>query len=247
MSDYPGPADLRISFLAALSGLSDPALAGPELLPTRLAMATAQVLPVAAAGISVIADVRVPLGASSPDAATAERLQFTVGEGPCLSASAAAQPMIARRDVVAERWPVFFDSLVVQTPFQSVASLPLTSHGSRLGAVDFYWTDPESATELPIEDATTVAEFITLILLQAPWSDSTYEVLEPEWLAATSAQHRMDVWKAIGLIGMAHAITEVDALSLVRGYAYAQDETVDEVAEDLLSGRLTPETLNLSS
>jgi hypothetical protein len=62
-------------------------LAGPELLPVRLARAAVRVLPgVAGAGISVLADpgMRVPLGASDEDAATAERLQFTVGEGPCL-------------------------------------------------------------------------------------------------------------------------------------------------------------------
>jgi hypothetical protein len=243
MSDTQVPERLQISFFAALARLSDPALAGVELLPTRLAIASAQVLPLVAAGISLIDDLRVPLGASSPDAATAERLQFTVGEGPCLSASAAGRPMVAARDLLADKWPVFFDSLVTQTPFRSVASLPLTSDGSLPGAMDFYWTDPDAAAQLPIEDATTVAGCVSLTLLRVPWADSAYEIAQPAWLSAPVAQHRMDVWKAIGLIGTTQTLDPPDALSVLRGFAYAHGEPLDRVAEDLVSGRLRPERL----
>jgi hypothetical protein len=238
------PERMQISFFAALAGVSDPALGGPELLPTRLSIASAQVLPVAAAGISLIDDgLRVPLGASSSDAVAAERLQFTVGEGPCLSASAAAQPMIASQDTLADKWPFFFDSLITQTPYRSVASLPLTSDGSLPGAMDFYWTDPETAAQLPIEDATTIAGCVSLTLIRAPLAESPYGIAQPAWLSGPVAQHRLDVWKAIGLIGTAQALDPADALSVLRGFAYAQGEPLDQIAEDLVSGRLTPERL----
>jgi hypothetical protein len=78
----------QIAKLAQVSHF--PELPGPELLPTRLMKAAAAVLPVAAAGISIFISSghRVPLGASDDTAALAERLQFTSGEGPCLSAHA---------------------------------------------------------------------------------------------------------------------------------------------------------------
>ena len=81
-------------------------LAGPELLPAGLARAAVRVPPgVAGAGISVLADpgLRVPMGASDDDAATAERLQFTVGERPCPQAHSSARPVYAPAAVFAAR------------------------------------------------------------------------------------------------------------------------------------------------
>jgi hypothetical protein len=241
-SDHPADS-LAASFLGALSKLTDPKLTGPDLLPTRLAIAAAQVLPVEAAGISVTVDIRVPLGASSDDACTAERLQFTIGEGPCLSATASLDPEVADGNEIARKWPAFHEGFVAKTPFRSVASLPLVSNGSRLGAVDFYWTDPEAARELALDEAETIAQYITLLLRQAPLIDSTLDYDQPVWLDAPAAQNRMDVWKAIGLVSTAHLLTAPDALSVIRAFAYAHDESVDEVADDLLSGALAPEAI----
>ena len=79
---------------------TDPGLAGPELLPVRLARACARMLPVDDAGLSLVdaAQQRVPLGASSDVAEVAERLQFTVGAGPCMTAQETRQPVFAVED-----------------------------------------------------------------------------------------------------------------------------------------------------
>jgi hypothetical protein len=71
-------------FGAALDA-GTPELRGPELLPVLLARACARTPQVDGAGLSLrrhrpAAGV---LGASSEEAATADRLQFTVGAGPC--------------------------------------------------------------------------------------------------------------------------------------------------------------------
>jgi hypothetical protein len=109
--------------------------------------------------------------------------------------------------------------------------------------VDFYWTDPEASTELPLNEAETITHYITLLLRQAPMIDSTLDYDQPVWLDAPAAQNRMDVWKAIGLVSTAHLLTAPDALSVIRAFAYAHDESVDEVADDLLSGALVPEAI----
>ena len=58
---------------------SSPAdLAGPELLPARLARACAAALGVDGAGLSLhVGVLRTPIGASDAQTAHAERLQFT--------------------------------------------------------------------------------------------------------------------------------------------------------------------------
>jgi hypothetical protein len=112
---------------AALGDEDDPDLAGPELLPVRLARACARVLQVDDAGLSLLdaAQQRVPLGGSSAVADVAERLQFTVGDGPCMTAHDTHQPVFAVEDELRRRWPVYADLLVGATPYRAVVGLPL--------------------------------------------------------------------------------------------------------------------------
>lgn len=66
------------------------------------------------AGVSVVDrnGTREPLYASDAIAAVIERLQLTLGEGPCVDSGVAGTPILVAdltdpRDVVAGRWPVF--------------------------------------------------------------------------------------------------------------------------------------------
>src|SRR4051794_7566577 len=95
-----GIVTIASRFESALDEMTDERLAGPELLPMRLAHACARILEVDAAGLSLVdsAGERIPLGASTEAAATAERLQFTVGDGPCSVAQRSQQPVFAVRD-----------------------------------------------------------------------------------------------------------------------------------------------------
>ena len=114
-------------FAAALAPSDRSGLAGPELLPVRLARACARTLAVDDAGLSLVdaAQRRVPLGASSDIAEVAERLQFTVGAGPCMTAQETRQPVFAVEEDLRRRWPVFAELLIGATPFRAVVALPL--------------------------------------------------------------------------------------------------------------------------
>jgi hypothetical protein len=98
------------------------------------------VLPVAGTGISVTDALRVPLGCSDEIAARAERLQTTLGEGPCLAATALAEPLILNWDQVLQRWPIFAAKLEEETQLRSVASLPLHSADPGRGGGSGPWT-----------------------------------------------------------------------------------------------------------
>ena len=56
------------------------------------------------------------LAASSEVAATAERLQFTAGSGPCLLAAESGLPVFATEDVLARRSQASHDLLVRSSP-----------------------------------------------------------------------------------------------------------------------------------
>jgi hypothetical protein len=59
-----------------------------------------------------------------------------------------------------------------------------------------------------------------------------------------SAERRAAVWHALGVVGLALEVEPPTALELLRATARATDSTVDDVAADLLDGRLVPAALH---
>jgi len=229
-------------FGAALEDATDPGLAGPELLPVRLARACARTLRVDDAGLSLVdaAQQRVPLGASSDIAEVAERLQFTVGAGPCMTAQETRQPVFAVEEDLRRRWPVFTELLVGFTPFRAVVALPLQPALSGAGAIDLYFRTSAEVLDLDVFEALAVGELVTSALSDAAvWSEWS-PAEGPEWLQGPVPQRRAAVWEAMGMLSVDLEVSAPEALTLLRASAYGAGITVDDVAEELLSGRLRP-------
>jgi hypothetical protein len=223
---------------ADLVHIQEPLLPGPALLPERLAVAVVQLLPVDGAGISVLSypGTRVPVGASDPTSAAAERLQFTVGEGPCLSAYATGRPVFAPSTVYAQQWPVLYQALTTRTPFRSVVSLPLQHEFAGIGALDLHFR----SIGLPTDhwaDADIVADEITVALNGPPvpiadpngWpapADGT----DPAWLDSVPARRRYQVWLAMGMVSVHLDIPAPDAFDILRGMAFARGLDVDDLS-----------------
>lgn len=232
-------------FQEALVAAEEPGLGGPELLPVRLATAAARMLEVPGAGISLIdsAHRRVPLGASSEQAATAERLQFTTGEGPCMTAQEIRQPVFAVEEDLVRRWPVFADLLLGRTSFRAVVALPLLPGLVGDGAMDLFFTRTDEVTDLDVFDALAVGELVTSALSEAAvWSTWAPDD-GPAWLHGPAPRRRAAVWEALGLLGMELDVTAPAAIALLRLHAYGSGRSVDDVAADLLAGRLHPARL----
>jgi hypothetical protein len=224
-------------FNTALAGLSGPDLSGSESLPVRLATGVAQALRVDAAGISVMDVLRVPLGASSADADAAERLQITIGDGPCIDAFSTGEPLTASQHQIAQIWPIFNDRLLTETRIRSIASLPLQTAKTRLGALDLYCNSPDGATTIRLPAAMELAIHVTSILLAEPDVTTTHGVIAPGWVDAAAAQRRMQVWQVVGMLNVACVLSNLDAIAVLRAYAYAHDTNLDDLAADVLSGR----------
>jgi len=228
-------------FASALAEDADPALAGPELLPVRLARACARTLSVDDAGLSLVdaSQQRVPLGASSDVAEVAERLQFTVGRGPCMTAQETREPVFAVEEDLRRRWPVFTELLIGKTPFRAVVALPLQPALAGAGAIDLYFRTSSEVLGLQVFEAMAVGELVTSALSDAAvWSEWS-PTEGPEWMHGPAPQRRAAVWEAMGKLSVEVELSAPDALTLIRAHAYTGGVTVDDVAEDLLSGRLT--------
>ena len=214
----------------------------PELLPVRLARAGARVLPVAGLGISVHSGPhgRCPLGGSDPVAELAERLQFTVGGGPCLAAFDSGQPVFAVPEDIARRWPAFAAELAAHTPYRGVVALPFRRALAGVGAMDLFLTDPADVPRVDVFDAFAVADLITSALSEAAVWSTWSEASGPDWLRSPAAVRRTGVWQALGVVGLELSVDLPTALTAVRAHATATGRTVDDVAGGLLAGRLRP-------
>lgn len=214
----------------------------PGLMPTMLSTAAVEVLGVEGAGLSLVDSLRVPLGASGEEVRRAERLQTTLGEGPCLSAVETAAPLAADTTQMGQRWPLYCRELIAQTPFRSVVSLPLAWPDRRpFLALDFYLTSSEPDTSLlqdPVrgEITTVISTFLSGAQLNRLPGEDPYANVQ--WLAGEGMLERMNVWAAVGMLMANSKVSQPEGLALLRGYAFSQGTTLDDVAQRLTSHEL---------
>jgi hypothetical protein len=239
------PVSIAERFSAAVGDVSDADLTGPELLPVWLSRACARMLGVDGAGLSVLdsAGRRVPLGASSDTAEAAERLQFTAGSGPCQTAQEHREPVFAASADLRRRWPTFAALLAERTPFRAVVALPLGETLAGPGALDLFFTDETAVTGLDVFEAVAVGDLVTSALGEAtvwsPWSPQG----GPAWLHGPVSRRRAVVWAAIGRLSLTLDTGTSAALDLLRAAAWSADRSVDDLAADVVAGRLDPASL----
>jgi hypothetical protein len=228
-------------FLDALQAPVPEELSGPEMLPTRLARAAAQALPVDGAGLSIHegAGLRTPVGSSDPMTARAERLQFTHGDGPCLRAHDTGQAIAFDLDDIARNWPELHASLIGETPFQAVLSLPLAPPLGPTVVLDLYAGEVGRLVRVPRDEVTAVVDVLTEELVRASDTDGS----EPRWWDSPDARSRNTVWQATGLTSVALGLDVVATLAVLRAHAFATGRVVDDVAAEVVAGRLDPATL----
>ena len=240
----PGPAAER--FAAELDRVPPPELRGPEMLAARLARACVAALPVDGAGLSIhdLRGLRTPIGASDPTAALAERLQFTHGCGPCLRAHDDGVRIAFDEADIARNWPQLHDSLVAETPIRAVLSVPLLPPLGPLVVLDLYVRDPATLPATDREDVEEVTLALTRAMVDAALGQSV-PAGGPGWWDAPDALRRARVWQATGMVNVALGLDSEDALAALKAHAFAAGRVVDDVADDLVTGRLALDVLRV--
>ena len=205
--------------------------------PSVLAVAAASVLRLDGAGISLIDDaLRVPLGASTAAVTVAEQLQATLGDGPCLTAAAAREPLMADAATMARRWPVYAVQLADCTRFRSVAAVPLYDQPAHVfGALDLYSTQPGPLLDFDLEAAAAIGvEMSRFLTGDLSRRDTSVEDDLDGWLDVPPAADRMEVWTAVGMVMSEFQESDATALARLRGYAFAHSLTLDGLARSVL-------------
>lgn len=186
------------------------------------------------AGVSIISTggTREPLYASSEVATLIERLQLTLGEGPCVDSSARGTPVLVPDltdpgDVVARRWPVFRGE-AMRGGARAIFAFPIRIGAIWLGDVDFYRQSPGPLSRTAFGTVLTTVEEVGLAVLETPNGYGDVDASTPI---------NMMVHQAAGMV-MAQLDSSIEeAMVRLRATAFAEGVTINELAADVVNGR----------
>jgi hypothetical protein len=224
--------DDRVARLVAVLGdtAARPAIA-------RLVDVCLEILPVTAASVAVVGDGehggRVALAGAG--AAAVDELQFSLGEGPSISADRSIVPILEPDLAQAiAHWPAFAPA-ALGLGIEAAFAFPLCVGTVHLGVLTLYRSSPGDLDSVDLADAVAISRIATHLLLELvrdlpPGSlpDRLEDVLD----------HRASVHQATGMIAAQLDADVATALSRLRAFAWSRDLSVVDVAAQVIARQL---------
>jgi GAF domain-containing protein len=179
---------------------------------------------------------RGTLFSSDPISALIEELQFRLGEGPCIDAHSLGRPVLEPDLVhpVVPRW-MHFTPRAVDGGARALFGFPLRVGAIRLGALNLYRASAGSLSDDEHADSLVVAGMIARTILSMQTGVTTGELSTQ---LESSANLRLAVHQASGMVSVQLDTTIADALLRMRAHAFRHDLTIDEVAAQVVDRRL---------
>ncbi|QTA36699.1 ANTAR domain-containing protein (plasmid) [Streptomyces sp. CA-256286] len=174
---------------------------------------------------------------ASNDMATAlEEVQFTVVQGPCITAAETGEMVhLTDWETGARQWPLFVSAFLDRYPdVQAVHAFPLWFGDYILGSVDVATRTPGGLAAGAIEQAAAATDAVSTALL--PAQQLLLEQDEhPPWEPADVVRaHWADTHRAIGVVAVKEEMNTDNALALMRAQAFATGRTLAEITADIL-------------
>jgi hypothetical protein len=226
----------RARFAEALVAITQEPPAAAEL-PGRLCAACLTALPVEGVGVTLMTNepgARSLLGASDAVGERIEELQYSLGEGPCVSAFTDGEPVLVPDLQAAEihaRWPIFTRE-VAATGARAVFAFPLQVGTIGIGVLDIYRR--RSGPLEAVGEALAVADAVTTALLgyQSHAGSQEADLFDVSW------RNHAVVHQATGALSAQAEISTADALARLRAYAFRTSRPLHAVADDVMNRKL---------
>ncbi len=204
----------------------------------RLCEVCAAVARVSGAGIMLMSG-DAPWGSvcnTNAVSALIEELQYTLGEGPCVDAYRHDRPVLEPdlADPVTARW-LAFTPPAVKAGARAVFGFPIRVGALRLGALNLYSDRAGPLSDDQHADALVLAEVAAqaVLMMQANASPGT---LASE--LESGGDFKYVVHQASGMVAVQLNVGVAEAFVRLRGFAFANDRSLDQVAEDVVERRL---------
>jgi len=204
----------------------------------RLCEVCADVTGMTGAGIMLMSG-DVPSGSvcsTNQVSALLEQLQYTLGEGPCVDAYQKERPVYEPdlADPASARW-LAFAGPAIEAGARAVFGFPLRVGMARLGSLNLYrdrtgrLSDEQHADALVMADIS--AEAVLMFQANAPPGALAVEL-------ETSGDFQYVVHQASGMVAAQLEGTVSNALIRLRGYAFANDRALKDVAHEVVARKL---------
>ena len=205
----------------------------------RICRVAVQVVPADGAGVTIMDSDARPLGtiaASSPVFRGLEDIQFTLGEGPCVEASAERSPVLEAdlARVGRRRWPAYADS-AQQEGVSAVFAFPIQVGAARLGVLDVYRFEAAPLAAESLRDALSLARICLTTMLSLPTAASVGEVADG---LGDAFRLSPEVYQAQGVVMIQLGVSLAEAMVRLRAHAYANGRPIGEVSREVLAGTI---------
>jgi GAF domain-containing protein len=193
-------------------------------------------LPVSGASVTLTGEGATQVVATSLDGLARELqdLEFTLGEGPSVEATRDGRPVVVGDLASVDgRWPEFAPAAMA-LGVRAIFALPLHAGERSVGILTLCRDRPMVTTAAQYGDALLVASLVTDLLLTLQ-SDAASESLA---FGLDVYDHRAVVHQATGIVAVQLRCGVDEALVRLRGYAFATDRPVDDVAKEVVQGHL---------
>lgn len=204
----------------------------------RLCEVCAEVTGMTGAGIMLMSG-EVPQGAvctTDQVSKLIEDLQFMLGEGPCVDAFSHLRPVLEPDLIEPEvpRW-MAFSVPAIAAGVRAVFGFPLQVGAVRLGALNLYRDQPGPLSDDQHADALVMADVsaaaVLMMQANAPPGKLAVEL-------ETGSDFRYAVHQASGMVAVQLDVSVAQAMIRLRGYSFANERPLIEVAQDVVARRL---------
>jgi hypothetical protein len=194
--------------------------------------------PAVEAGI-VLADADGTLhimASTSERSSDVEEAELGTNQGPCLESYRSGRTVeTPSLSAARQRWPDFV-RVAEQRGFQAGYAVPLTLRGQRLGAMNLFFDRQDALTDADAAVAQALTEFATIGIVQR-------RSLQQHVDRAAQLQHALDsrvlIEQAKGALAFQRSVSIDEAFKLLREHARRTGTRIRDVAEQVVSRRLS--------
>jgi GAF domain-containing protein len=178
---------------------------------------------------------------SSEEARLLELYQLQSGEGPCVDAYRSADPVSVPELVGADdRWPRFAPA-AREVGYQGVLALPMRLRKEAIGGLNLFYTDQHPAlTDEHLPLAQAMADVATVAITHGRLARRSQELTQQ---LQTALDSRVVIEQAKGLVAGRLQVELEHAFELLRSRARSTNRRLVELAHDVTTGTVEPETL----
>lgn len=161
--------------------------------------------------------------------------QSTTGTGPCIEAWRHGEPvLIPDLEAEAGRWPEV-SKKALTAGVRALFALPLRADGETIGALDLYRSQPGPLSDDELAEGQRLAGVAAWTVLAAPVGAGQPD--QPEGLSYVP-EHRVRIEQAKGMAAAQLGVDIPVALGRLCTVVSDRGQSLTQVAEDLLDGRL---------